>query len=218
MGQYTERGYEFDQSAVKIQEIFDTVLAFMKLGGLKAMGVMMQDITTLQDAVDNLQFAAMGIVETINFDMSKMDWEYHEDEEGKYPFHYTIKSEKADKYMIPFVLFSEDSLDDAARFRVSVNSYTDKGIVLVKSKLKPDTDMTGVCYIIGPGGYNNMPVADEDTLGGVMIGDGVQADARGKLSVDTDSVASDVASKTQATDAAVDAMIKEVFGDEEDGE
>lgn len=148
MGQYTEKGYEFDQSAPKIQEIFTSMVTFMRIGGPTAVAKMMEDINTLDAKVLECETSAMGIIDSINFNVHKSEWVFNS-EDDKYPFSCTIASDKANINTIPFVFFSDDSLEDAGRFGISANASTGEGIVTIKSKLRADTDLTGVCYIIG---------------------------------------------------------------------
>lgn len=230
MGQYTEKGYQFSQSAPKIQEILETVIAFMRMGGTTAMSTIMEDITALNDKVEECETSAMGIVQKIEFNLLVEKWVKSEDENAKYPFSYTFDADRATIDTIPFVFFGDDSLDDAARFHISANAFTNDGTVTIKSKLKADTNLIGVCYIIGAGGSSgggmSIPPASANTLGLVMIGNGINADNQGRISVDTagiadevvnksgDKIADEVVSGAVAPDSAVDNMLDEVFGQE----
>lgn len=65
MGQYTEQGYEFSQSAPRIQQILEEVLAFMRVGGHEAIGKIVIDISNMQEAITELQEQSGGDEDTI---------------------------------------------------------------------------------------------------------------------------------------------------------
>lgn len=176
----------------------------------------------LDEAVKDATKDVGGIVATIHFTIAPGDWQ--SGGTGSYPLYADVANEAITSALVPEVVFYEESLDIAASAKLCKTQTSYNGIVRFKSKAIPTANISGVLYLIGKatgsggGGGQELVPATRSSLGGVIIGNGLNVQPDGKTSVDKDAVVEDVTPKVveeaTAPEADVDAMLDEVFGPE----
>jgi len=158
-----------------------------------------------------------GIKKTIELTITPDDW--NEDAASKgYPFVYDIVDAEISADAVPMVTVDEDSELTAAFAGMASSATSYDGYVRLKCAELPDDDITLSCTIMAKATVGTLPngvsttlkPATSTDLGGVIVGDGLNIDEDGRLSVN------------KATDKEVDDKIDDIFnpdsggGDEDD--
>ncbi len=104
--------------------------------------------------------------------------------------------------------------DDFENFKTEINDIINGFNQVGISYVDEDETLVITCSAEGggtSGGYT-LPVATEDTLGGVMIGNGINIDTEGHITPDTDSISEDIENNMEEF---TDEEIKSIFKEEE---
>lgn len=145
-----------------------------------------------------------GIGKSIEFSVAVNDWKEDSAKTNGYGFYYDLADTYITKKVMPSVVIAENSLETAAHAGVCATANSYAGYVRLKSVVRPETAIDGVCHLFGSGAsgsgtaITDLPVATASTLGAIMVGAGLTINEDGVLSV---SYAS-----TEETDKMIDSV------------
>ena len=154
-------------------------------------------------------------------------WEDDEDTGGMYPVHCDIAIERLTDRMVPRLDVLPDSLAVAEACRMAPCSRVMRGIFRVYAMREPTAAINASLVLLSNppyvrsgngGGSGDIPIASRSQLGGVIIGENVDVQEDGTISVNPGSienaaepVARSVLEESTATDAETEDMINDVF-------
>ncbi|MBQ3551698.1 MAG: hypothetical protein IJA35_00850 [Clostridia bacterium] len=147
-------------------------------------------------------------------------WVEDGDTEGVYGLHVDIPHESITEEMFPILTILPAYYELAKTSTLCGTSRTIAGALRVYAQSPPTADIGASLALLGSsgdsgsgnGGASNyvLPVATAYQLGGVKIGEGITVAADGTISVNEASLLDD---DTVATEAAIEEMLDNVFGD-----
>ena len=116
---------------------------------------------------------------------------------GNYPFHVDVSVTGTKSRMTPIVTIYPQHLSIAKD--ICQTAETIEGAVRFYAKAVPSSDIKASLALVGGSGYistgggggSDIPIASRTSLGGVIIGDGINVDFNGRISVDKETVMTD---------------------------
>ena len=115
-----------------------------------------------------------------------------------YPYICDIADSTIRERMTPIITFHPDDLDAANAANVCATARTFNGKVRLFSKNIPTVDLAATLALVGGSGYigpggggGELTPATRYSLGGVIIGENINVDADGRISVDKTTVITD---------------------------
>ena len=120
--------------------------------------------------------------------------------------------------MTPIVTIYPQHLNSAKD--ICQTAETVEGAVRLYAKAVPLSDIKASLALVGGSGYigtgggggSDIPIASRTSLGGVIIGDGINVDLNGKISVDKETVMTD---EDLVDEAAVQQDVAEILDGED---
>lgn len=176
---------------------------------------------------DLVLYALLNAVSTalISLTIPADGWAEVEDAADSYKYFIDVSDSSIYAEHIPFVTLEKGSIAVAAACGLCPTVETpEDGVLRFYAEEIPEADMSASCVLLKIGGEGSsgtgtgsyvLPVASAETLGGVMIGDGVNVDEDGTISVDANAVAESVVENAAADDEAVDELLDSIYGEEE---
>ena len=165
----------------------------------------------IQQALEEFSGAATL---TIDITIPVSGWVEDSDTNGAYALHADISSEQITQEMIPILTILPEAQATAKACEMSTASRTVDGALRVYAQKIPAQDMQASLSLLGGGsgasgggtGYR-LPVATATRLGGVKIGDGVNVQGDGTISVNV----TQAMQEATATGEEVAEMLETVF-------
>lgn len=205
--------------AYALQDDFEKAL--QRLGEAEAAAQAAQSTAAqVQQAIENGDVGG-GAAVLVQLVLAQDGWAPNEaGTDGAQPlwaYRYDAAVEGVTAEMAPVVSLWPGSMDAARRAEVCGCVESLDGALRFLARRAPDADLnaTAACFVQGGagagagGGSAVQVIASKTRLGSVIVGDGVDVDAAGRISVDGASILGD--ESILATDAEMDEVLKEAF-------
>ena len=219
---------EFFKIPENPQYVIDRIRKILNSDPVNAEKIVNPVILQILESIAAVRGMIGGIAKEIPFAIKPGDWR---EGEGIYRFYADIADGDVTEDHRPDVILDEESADIAAYYQICTAAWSFPGYVRLRARTRPEQEISGVLYLLGKGGGSGgggggggyvLQPATAERLGGVKIGKGISAGPDGTASVDTDGIAGDltepvakkVVEEASATDAEVDGMIADVFGED----
>lgn len=164
------------------------------------------------------------MISQIDITIPTYGWVADTDTAGAYALFVDVPSESIKEAMIPLLTILPSGEQAARECDMSNTVRTIDGALRVYAQKAPAAEIPCSLTLISIGGVAGgdgagagsyiLPVASADRLGGVKIGEGVDVEHDGTISVDSNAIADTVTGKVAATPEEVRKMLEEVYSNE----
>lgn len=206
--------FDDEGDMIAVCNVPDTEKVVIEDGVAAALTVLMHIVMTNSDA---LTFTLDPTVDTASavradFTIPKEAWQ---STDGTYPYRADATCGEATAMHTPIAALDKTCLAAAGACELCPTVETVSGALRFWAMKAPDAELSGSVLLVGQGGGSNsgggsctLPTATASRLGGVKIGDGVNVEEDGMISVDGESLLENATT----TEEEVEDMLDEVFG------